>query len=408
MNYKVLLTALFVVLMIFAAAPMASAMVEGPEVIYIGWSTNGTSLSMGCYEREPDTVIYETVDYYTNNLSISYTYIDFFQSVDAYVIPSEVGDYLTNSSPDIVIVDGFFSDTTLDNTSDAYASNASFVAALEELRRLNPDIMFASMLSADGGSFAPDWFDYRDEYQYSHPSRFAGEFDSALEYSGATLYADWYDFDGMMGTLGWAFYNSGYVSSDGSGNGPTIKKGTFNNPYTVLYVGYTFDFGGITTSMGNDLASANHTYGVGSNLTPNTTVYYTQTYANIDYDSLFVPEISDIENATGFITSNEYDYIIFEMFFLDESWIDPSVKDSYDILYAAAYAASGHKASIFSNDGNVSFAPLSFEFRDLPDPYADPEDWNYIFNVALTNSGATAIGPNTFNDNYLKLLSWLN
>jgi len=205
---KILMTAL-VVMMVFAVAPLASAgdgtQADPFEVLYIGWSYGPAFTSMG-YVANGSASFNDGTTYF-NHKYIDFDYTDANQTspMGFYIIPEYVSEYVAGSSPDIVIVDMFFSNATLDPLTDTYYSNLTFVEALATLKKAHPDTKFVSVFSAEVDahgvsvqSWAPCYFDYRDELQYTtQVSTFSVVFDGYISQVSPWT-ADWYDYERVM------------------------------------------------------------------------------------------------------------------------------------------------------------------------------------------------------------------
>lgn len=177
-------------------------------------------------------------------------------------------------------------------------------------------------------------------------------------------------------------------------------NGTAGNPYTVLYIGYTYD--GSYSSMA---ANYSGTYSV---ISPSARdpIYYTTTYADIDYGYYpnYLPSTSDLNAATALVAAGGYDYLIVDMVFIDDQYVNPSVLPSYTAFYNACnnVPAAVNTASIFADDGVKSYAPYNFDFRDnlsyMDSPYS---------TVALRFQNAVD-HTDPWNPDYLTFLKYLN
>ncbi len=175
-------------------------------------------------------------------------------------------------------------------------------------------------------------------------------------------------------------------------------SGTATDPYKVLYVGYTYTFNGVTTtSMG-----ATNVPSVVSNVTGNT-VYYNTTYSNINYNSWFIPNATNINSAKNQVAAGNYDYLVVDMFFLNPQYIDPSVNASYWAFYNACNnsTATIGTASIFADDGTTSYAPTRLNFRDSATYTTNVTGVTSRFQNAVNNT-------NVMNPDYSTFLSYLN
>lgn len=175
-------------------------------------------------------------------------------------------------------------------------------------------------------------------------------------------------------------------------------SGTATDPYKVLYVGYTYTIGGVTTtSMGATTVPS-----VTSNVTGNT-VYYNTTYSNINYNSWFIPNATNINSAKNLVAAGNYDYLVVDMFFLNPQYVDPSVNASYWAFYNACNNSSATigTASIFADDGTTSYAPNKLNFRDNVNNTTNVTNVTNRFQAAVDNT-------DIYNPAYSTFLSYLN
>ncbi|WNY23641.1 hypothetical protein MmiHf6_09500 [Methanimicrococcus hongohii] len=136
-------------------------------------------------------------------------------------------------------------------------------------------------------------------------------------------------------------------------------SGTQADPYTVLYVGYSYVGGG--GSMCN---------GAGDNTVisqlSGDNVYYTTDYINIDYDAYYYPTAASYNAAaTAIDNAGTYDFLIAEMAYGGYSY-GATVDAARESFYNATRDSTsfGIRASIFSDDYINSYAPENFNFRD--------------------------------------------
>lgn len=178
-------------------------------------------------------------------------------------------------------------------------------------------------------------------------------------------------------------------------------NGTAGNPYTVLYIGYTYD--GSYSSMAENYSG---TYSV---ISPSARdpIYYNTTYADIDYGYYpnYLPSTSDLNAATALVAAGGYDYLIVDMVFIDNQYVNPSVLPSYTAFYNACnnVPAAVNTASIFADDGTNSYAPINFDFRDNLSYMGYPP----YSTVALRFQNAVD-HTDPWNPDYLTFLKYLN
>lgn len=193
MKLTKILMAAFLVMMVFAVAPLASAgtgtQADPYEVLYVGWSweyESASGQSMGYFNGAAEYGISDTIfevggDYFHH----VYVDLDTFYNP---VVPSELYDENSTyweQDYDMVVVDMLFS---------AYLNpgNADFVDALDE-KFNETGTKMVSVFSEDyltGTSYAPAYFDVRDTENESAPlTAFADEFLNALSESGANSFS---------------------------------------------------------------------------------------------------------------------------------------------------------------------------------------------------------------------------
>ena len=183
--------------------------------------------------------------------------------------------------------------------------------------------------------------------------------------------------------------------------------GTYNDPFTVLYVGYIYENGLYIDMVGGDVALSE----VISNVSINEDiVYYKTAYTSINYDVFFFPTSESLDNSSKAVEEGTYDYLIVDMAFTDFSYdtvggvagpIDTARGHFYNVTNASTII---NKASIYSDNGSASFAPSSFAFRDQlgfsPLPHT-------TFATRM-DDGLAAIGFGSTLADYERLLSDLN
>jgi len=180
--------------------------------------------------------------------------------------------------------------------------------------------------------------------------------------------------------------------------------GTYNDPYTVLYVGYSYEEGLYTDMVGAPMP----TTGINSSISKNSgvTIYYNTSYTSIDYDNNYLPIPASLYSSADAVTNAAgYDYLIVDMAYTGYSYGDEDIDDAREFFYDVTNASNiTHKASIYSNDVFGSYAPDSFNYRDTL-AYSTT---NPTFFTGRINTGLNVIGFGTSVDDYKVLLSYLN
>ncbi|MDL2261422.1 hypothetical protein LJC08_04230 [Methanimicrococcus sp. OttesenSCG-928-J09] len=196
--------------------------------------------------------------------------------------------------------------------------------------------------------------------------------------------------------------------------------GTEEDPYLVHYVGYNY-FGMYNDMIGGDVPLSIVTSNVTTNL--DNTVYYTTYYTAIDYNANYFPDAGSLNDAADEVditSSAGFDYLITDMAFTDYEY--DTIRDDetgeiisigpVDTARAAFYNACDassipDKASIYSNNGNTSFAPASFDYRDLFS--ASLLNYDPIFTPRIDDGLAAIPGGFGYNvTHYEIVLSYLN
>ncbi|WNY26043.1 hypothetical protein [Methanolapillus millepedarum] len=210
-------------------------------------------------------------------------------------------------------------------------------------------------------------------------------------------------------------------------------NGTQANPYTVLYVGWSWSYPGwgSGTAMGNGSGHTSpwtsvtsytnatgytytnitdiHTSGK-INVTNGTgqDVWYIYMYIDLDTmnytNTTGVPAyVTDIVKEKG----SNFDYIIVDMFFSPIMNTQNQANANFVSAFSSVNATHTKMASIFSENytTGVSSAPSNFGYRDTLSQ-SSPSTFARTFNKALADSGAT-VSAAEFKD-YLELLSGLN
>ena len=184
--------------------------------------------------------------------------------------------------------------------------------------------------------------------------------------------------------------------------------GSISDPYTVLYIGWTWGdpeandpaLGG--TSMGNGSETIIQVPSHGLNASSKY-IYYEHIYVDIEYDDFFVPvnNGSDIIVATDLVENSTYDYLFVDMFYLPLAYVNPDVQPAYNNFFNATSNVSAHTASMYSNPADT---PPNFEFKNELGFF--PTQFAIDFNNAFNNSGAID-GPGQPFSVYKTLLSLL-
>lgn len=200
--------------------------------------------------------------------------------------------------------------------------------------------------------------------------------------------------------------------------------GTSTDPYTVYYVGWSWNFDdwgmGNGTSMGNGSGSLGNwtTYNnysdvytgdiiaVTSNKSGNVgnNVYYKLVYADLD-TMWFNGSTGVPSHVTNLVSTVGYDYLIVDMFY--STYMNNMNTDNSDFVNATTISPA-HKASIFSlgYDGE-SYAPANFEYRDILAKSPTPNSQFALdINTGLSVSGASATSANF--SQFMTVLSYLN
>lgn len=165
-------------------------------------------------------------------------------------------------------------------------------------------------------------------------------------------------------------------------------SGTQADPYEVLYVGWSWEYG--TTagqSMGYFNGAAEHnvsdtTFEVEGN-------YFHHVYVDLDtfYNPVVPSELYD-ENSTYW--EQDYDMVVVDMLF--SQYLNPGNADFVNALGAKFNGTGTKMVSVFSEDymTGTSYAPAYFDVRDTEEESAPLTAFADEFFYALGESGATS------------------
>lgn len=164
--------------------------------------------------------------------------------------------------------------------------------------------------------------------------------------------------------------------------------GTVDDPYEVLYVGWSWEYGTMAgQSMGYFNGAAGHdisdtAFEVDGN-------YFHHVYVDLDtfYNPVVPSELYD-ENSTYW--EQDYDMVVVDMLF--SQYLNPGNAEFVNALDAKFNGTGTKMVSVFSEDymTGTSYAPVYFDVRDTEEESAPLTAFADEFFYALDFSGATS------------------